>query len=70
MSHAHKIGRERIVGPAEVAAIAGVKHRTVVTWRARGIMPEPDAVISGVPLWRERRIVRWLETTGRLPEGE
>jgi hypothetical protein len=67
--HAHKIGREYICGPAEVAAIARVKHRTVVVWRNRGIMPGPDAVISGVPLWREERIVRWLTDTGRMQEG-
>jgi hypothetical protein len=67
--HGHKIGRERICGPGEVAAIAGVRHRTVVVWRNRGIMPDPDAVISGVPLWREKRIVEWLRTTGRLSDG-
>lgn len=69
-AHGKRIGRETIYGPIEVAALARVQVETVSRWRARGIAPEPDAVISRVPLWRERTIVRWLEQTGRLPEGE
>ena len=67
--HGKRIGRETVYGPMELAAIAGVKYETVRTWRARGVTPEPDAVISRVPLWLESTIVGWLEETGRLPEG-
>lgn len=65
--HGKRVGHETICGPIEVAALAGVQVGTVTRWRARGIAPEPDAVISRVPLWREQTIVAWLQQTGRLP---
>ena len=68
--HGKRIGRETIYGPIEVAALAGVQVETVSRWRNRGIMVEPDVTISRVPIWREATIVRWLEQTGRMPEGD
>lgn len=61
----------RVAGGAlYLAALADVQVDTVSRRRARGIMAESDAVISRVPRWRECTIVRWLEATGRMPEGE
>jgi hypothetical protein len=61
-----RIGREIVYGPIEVAALAGVQVETVSRWRARGIAPDPDVVISRVPIWLEATIVSWLRDTGRL----
>jgi hypothetical protein len=66
--HGVRIGRERVVGLAEIAAMGDVQYRTVVMWRHRGILPEPDGTVTGTPLWRVHRIARWLEATGRMPE--
>lgn len=70
--HGHRLGSEVVYGPREVAALTNVQPSTVAIWRQRhrGDMPEPDVTISGVPLWLEDTIVAWLETTGRMPEGE
>jgi hypothetical protein len=65
-----KIGRERIMGLAEIAAAADVQYRTAVMWRHRGILPKPDGIVTGTPLWRERTVVRWLEDTDRMPDRE
>lgn len=54
------------VGPQEIATLLGVKHATVKQWRHRRILPEPLAVISGVPIWRRSTIERWARSTGRL----
>jgi hypothetical protein len=62
-----QIGRERIVGTAEIAGIANVKEQTVHAWRHRKILPDPDAIIGNTPIWREQTIVRWLQRTNRLP---
>lgn len=67
--HGKRLGAEIVFGPIEVAALADVKPATVLQWRARGVTPEPDAVISRVPLWLESTIVPWLRDTGRLPYG-
>lgn len=55
----------RLVGPHEVAALLGVKVATVHMWRSRGVMPEPDYVLSRVPIWRESVIRKWAKETGR-----
>lgn len=70
--HGHRLGREVVYGPHEVAAVAGVLPSTVAIWRQRyrGEMPEPDATISGVPIWRHGTIISWLRSTGRVQEGE
>jgi hypothetical protein len=56
-----------ICGPDEVAGLLGVARDTVSTWRKRdrrdsaGRLPEPFAIISGVPLWTAQAIARHRE---------
>jgi predicted site-specific integrase-resolvase len=52
-------------GPQEVAATLGVKVTTVHQWRQRGLLPEPEAVVSGVPMWAPDTIEAWAVATGR-----
>lgn len=54
-----------IVGVREIAALLGVKEQTVRTWRYRKLLPEPDATVSGIPVWRRSTILRWAKETGR-----
>ena len=54
-----------VVGPAEVAAMIGVKKATVHQANARGRMPAPDLIVSRVPIWTRERIVAWAHDTGR-----
>lgn len=56
-----------LLGPAEVASLLRVKHQTVHQWAARGILPEPWAILSGTRLWPRAVILEWAESTGRLP---
>lgn len=63
-------GGERLLGPKEVAELLNVVVPTVHEWRRRQRLPEPHAVISGVPIWRHGEIVKWAKQTGRWPEGK
>lgn len=56
-----------LVGPQEVAERLGVQRETVHRWRVRGVLVDPEWVISGVPLWRWQTVHRWARATGRLP---
>lgn len=48
----------------EVAARAGIGHRTLLSYLAdtrRGVLvPRPDTRTGGTPLWRETTIAGWL----------
>lgn len=55
----------RVVGMAEVAALMGVKLRTVHQWRFRGVLPAPDFVVNQGPAWKTTTILKWAESTGR-----
>jgi hypothetical protein len=48
-----------LVGPMEIAERLKVQRGTVHTWRLRGVLPEPLAVISGVPIWDWEAIKVW-----------
>jgi hypothetical protein len=55
-----------LVGPDEIASRLGVRSNTVSTWRARGLLPEPVAIVSRVPLWQWEQVRAWADATGRL----
>jgi hypothetical protein len=55
-----------LVGPDEIGARLEVRSNTVSTWRARGLLPAPVAVVSRVPLWPWPVIRAWADATGRL----
>jgi len=54
-----------IVGVREIAGLLGVQEQTVRAWRYRKLLPEPDATVSGIPVWRRSTILRWAKETGR-----
>lgn len=56
-----------LVAQPGIAQMFGVKLETVHQWRTkrRDILPEPDAVVSGIPVWHRAKIVAWGEETGR-----
>lgn len=56
-----------IVGEKEIAGMLAVKENTVHQWRARGIMPQPDGLVSGNPAWHWSTVRKWAEATGRVP---
>lgn len=53
------------MGMAEVAALMGVKLRTVHQWRFRGVLPSPDFIVNDGPAWKRLTILKWAEDTGR-----
>lgn len=54
--------RTEWVDIAQVAELAGVKVPTIYQHRKRGTMPEPDARLGGVPVWKRRTIEKWIAT--------
>ena len=54
-----------IVGLKEIAERLDVKPQTAAAWKHRGLMPEPEWTISGVPAWRWSTIAYWAASTGR-----
>lgn len=49
----------------EIADRLGVKQQTVAMWKYRGILPEPQWIVSGMPAWDWKDIERWAKETGR-----
>ncbi|MGO9583711.1 MAG: helix-turn-helix transcriptional regulator [Acidimicrobiales bacterium] len=56
-----------LVGPQEIASRLGVAPNTVSMWRARGLLPEPLAIVSNTPVWHWPLVREWADRTGRLP---
>jgi predicted DNA-binding transcriptional regulator AlpA len=54
------------VGVLEIAERLGVKRQTVSMWKLRGLLPEPDRLVSGQPAWDWPVIEAWARQTGRL----
>lgn len=48
-----------LLGYKEAAELLDVKAKTLYEYRARGILPEPDLVISGNPVWKRSTLTRW-----------
>ena len=40
-----------LLGHAEIAFLYGVERQTSQLWKTRGVLGEPDVVISGNPYW-------------------
>lgn len=57
--------REIPLGIPEIAELLEVSRRTVETWRYRGILPEPDMVVSSTPLWWRDTVETFAAATGR-----
>lgn len=54
-----------------LADAASVSKATIDSYRYRGLLPEPQTVISRTPLWSPVIIARWLEERDQAPhEGE
>lgn len=49
----------KLMGLREITELTGKPRRTVDTWRHRGQLPEPDWIVSGRPIWREKTIHDW-----------
>ena len=58
--------KQDLVDPGAVADRLKVRRQTVHMWRHRGIMPEPDYMLNGGPVWAWWRIRDWAERTGRM----
>jgi len=56
-----------IVGEREIAERLSVPANTVHTWSKRGILPQPEGTVSGMPAWEWPTIENWARSTGRLP---
>ena len=48
-----------LVGPHDIADRLGVSSAAVSQWKRRGLLPQPVAVVSGVPMWHWTDIEQW-----------
>lgn len=46
----------------QVASIAGLKYKTLWTYRKRNTLPEPDIYLGNKPLWKKETIAEWSST--------
>jgi hypothetical protein len=46
-----------------------VKRNTIAEWRKRRLLPEPELVLSQIPIWTRSQIVEWANLTGRTIVG-
>jgi hypothetical protein len=51
---------ERLLDTASVAAIIGVRTRTVASYLARGSLPDPVARVGNSPVWTLPVLLRWM----------
>lgn len=54
-----------LVGVAEIASRLDVTKATVSTWRARGLLPRPVAVLGCGPIWSWPQVSAWADKSGR-----
>jgi hypothetical protein len=50
-----------LVGLAEIPELLGVRANTVVSWRQRGVLPEPTWRLKSGPIWRAQDVQEWYE---------
>jgi hypothetical protein len=53
-----------VVGAKEIAERLGIPENTVHMWRKRGLLPNAEGVVSGMPAWRWTTIKNWLQSHG------
>lgn len=62
-----KLAAADLVGVQEIAQMAGVTSQAVTNWEARyADFPQPLVRLASGPVWEWKRVVKWLEATGRL----
>ena len=49
-----------------VAQRLDVQRQTVRMWRYRDLLPKPEWMLNGGPVWRWATIEKWAKETGRL----
>ncbi len=57
-----------MVGEKEIAERLGVRPNTVHVWMKRGVLPQPDGLVSGMPAWNWSTIRERLRASGTLPD--
>lgn len=50
---------QELLGLRDIARLLGVAPATPQKWRTRRLLPPPDVVASGLPLWRRETIEAW-----------
>ncbi len=55
-----------LVGLTDLPELLGIARQTARQWRTRGVLPEPQAVVSGSPVWERRTIIDWALETRRI----
>ena len=60
-----------LVGPSDIAEIAGVSRSAVSNWRKRaGDFPSPVGGSSAKPLFSREEVTRWLVSHGHAPKAD
>ena len=54
------------VGLTDIPPMLGIARQTARQWRSRGVLPDPQAVVSGAPVWERRTIIDWALATRRI----
>jgi acetyl-CoA acetyltransferase len=54
------------VGASDIAQRLGVQAATVARWKYRGLLPEAEWQVSGLPCWNWPVIEKWAKGTGRM----
>lgn len=58
--HAPELNVHAMMTVADLAREAGVSKATIDSYRSRGYVPHPQAVMGRTPLWARPIIMRWL----------
>ena len=62
----HRARTFDLVGLTDLPDLLGIARQTARQWRTRGVLPEPQAVVSGSPVWERRTIIDWALETRRI----
>ncbi len=56
-----------LLDPREVGRHLKVSPTTIRVWCIRGLMPEPDVIRAGTPVWTRHTITAWAQRRGLIP---